>query len=146
MDQNLEQPEESALAGRWFEHKLNEAIGLLDEQFASYRLSDALMTVYKLFWDEFSSWYLEAIKPAFQKPVDPGTFQQANDSLEKLVALLHPFMPFITEEIWQYIRERKTGESLMISRMPEAGGVDEDLLTRFRTGETNHHLGAEYPE
>jgi valyl-tRNA synthetase len=131
LDENLAQPEESAIAAVWFENKLNEAILQLDDQFSNYRLSDALMTVYKLFWDEFSSWYLEAVKPAYQKPVDKVTLEQANGFLEKLSALLHPFMPFITEEVWQLIRERGDDESLMVSGMPEAGRVNQDLAARF---------------
>ncbi len=131
VDENLEQPAYAGIAGRWFESKLNEAIQALDEQFANYRLSEALMTVYKLFWDEFSSWYLEIIKPAFKEPADKLTIMEANLFLEKLVAILHPFMPFITEEIWHLTAERTDGESLMITRLPEAGEVNADLLYQF---------------
>ncbi len=130
-DNSIAQPEHAVKAGKWFESKLNEAILQLDDQFTNYRISDALMTVYKLFWDEFSSWYLEIIKPAYKKPVDAITFREANGFLEKLMALLHPFMPFITEEIWQLSGERKEGDSLMVSLMPVAGEVDSELLARF---------------
>ena len=131
VDKTLGQPEDARMACTWFESKLNEAIVGLDEQFSNFRLSDALMTVYKLFWDEFSSWYLEAVKPAYQKPIDTKTLETTILFLEKLMALLHPFMPFITEEIWQLTGERTDGESLMITRMPEAGDVDATLISRF---------------
>ena len=115
----------------WFESKLNESIRSLDEHYDRFRLSEALMTVYKLFWDEFSSWYLEMVKPAYQKPIDKATLESTIAFFEKMTLVLHPFMPFITEEIWQLVKERKDGESIMISKMPKAGNFDEALLSQF---------------
>ena len=131
VDPGISQPETSEMAAKWFDARLNEAIVTMDGQFDAFRLSDALMTVYKLFWDEFSSWYLESIKPEFGKPVDNLTYDQANFFLEKLMALLHPFMPFITEEIWHLVKERQEGESLMISPLPSAAHIDAELISRF---------------
>jgi valyl-tRNA synthetase len=131
VDESLAQPESAATAILWFESKLNESMSSLDEHYDRFRLSEALMSVYKLFWDEFSSWYLEMVKPAYQKPIDKATLESTIGFFEKLSLLLHPFMPFITEEIWQLIKERKDGESIMISRMPVAGKVDESIITHF---------------
>ena len=89
------------------------------------------MAVYKLFWDEFSSWYLEMIKPAYQKPIDRATYNATISFFEKLTLLLHPFMPFITEEIWQVLDERREGESVMVAPMPEAGAINAALLADF---------------
>ncbi|MBN2682267.1 MAG: valine--tRNA ligase [Bacteroidales bacterium] len=127
IDENIEQPLASKQAVEWFDAKLNETIGVLNEQYEQYRLSEALMTVYKLFWDEFSAWYLEMIKPAYQQPIDKKTIDSTIEFFDKLVRLLHPFMPFITEEIWQYLYERKDGESLMISAMPVFSGKNDSI-------------------
>lgn len=118
VDNKIKQPESSKLAIEWFDAKLNETIGILNEQYEQYRLSEALMTVYKLFWDEFSAWYLEIIKPAYQQPIDVKTIEATTEFFDKLTRLLHPFMPFITEEIWQFLYERKDGDSIMVSAMP----------------------------
>ena len=91
------------------------------------------MTIYKLFWDEFSGWYLEIIKPEYQKPIDKITFDATVDIFDKLLKVIHPFMPFITEEIWQLLPERKDGESLMMSRMPEAKKFNKDLVNNFES-------------
>ena len=131
IDANIEQPESSAKAIAWFNAKLNKTIEELNEQFDQYRLSGALMTLYKLFWDEFSSWYLESIKPEYQKPIDKKTYNETIELFDKLLKLLHPFMPFITEEIWHYTKERKEGESIMISDMPTAEKYDNELLANF---------------
>jgi len=121
----IPQPDSSAIAIRWFEAQLAQTVGSLNDLFAKYRISEALMEVYKLFWDEFSSWYLEMIKPAYQQPVDLKTYEATLKFFDALLRLLHPFMPFITEELWQALEERKEGESIMISRMPvEAGNTD----------------------
>ncbi|MCD6346633.1 MAG: valine--tRNA ligase [Bacteroidales bacterium] len=130
-DGNLEQPDTASLAGEWFESKLNQTIGIIEDHYEKYRLSDALMACYRLFWDDFSSWYLEMIKPEYQKPIDRQTKQEALDFIEKLLLILHPFMPFITEELWHAVRERESGESIMVSQMPKVGKYDEDLLDRF---------------
>jgi len=131
VDSSIAQPESSAIAVKWFDEMLNKSLIEIDSNFRKFRISESLMTTYKLFWDEFSGWYLEIIKPEYQKPVDIKTYNSAIASLEKLMMIVHPFMPFITEEIWQMLGERKDGESLMISLMPEASGYDENLLSEF---------------
>lgn len=130
-DDKIKQPETARLAGKWFDTKLQQAIIDIDDQYSKYRLSSALMICYRLFWDDFSSWYLEMIKPDYGAPIDSQTKQEAFDFLEKLMLILHPFMPFITEELWQAIKERKDGESIMIASMPSANSFDADLLDRF---------------
>ncbi len=131
VDNSIPQPEDCQLAVTWFEARLNQAIEVLDDQYSKYRLSDAIMVVYRLFWDEFSSWYLEAIKPHFGEPIDALTYEKTRGFLELLLQLLHPFMPFISEEVWQKIRSRNPGESVMISTLPDINGFDKDLLERF---------------
>jgi valyl-tRNA synthetase len=116
---DIPQPESSVIAGQWFEAQLAQTIANVNDSFGKYRISEALMDIYKLFWDEFSSWYLEIIKPAYQQPVDKKTYETANRFFDALLRLLHPFMPFITEELWQALEERKDGESIMVSNMPE---------------------------
>ncbi|MEA4981045.1 MAG: valine--tRNA ligase [Petrimonas sp.] len=125
------QPETAKIAISWFGNVLSKAIIELEDLFSKYRLSEALMTVYKLFWDEFSSWYLELIKPAYQQPIDPATYEATLSFFDSLLRLLHPFMPFITEELWQALGERKPGESIMIARQPKATTVDEELIADF---------------
>ena len=107
VDEQLPQPEPSRVSVQWFNAVLSEAILSLDGLFEKYRLSEALMTIYKLIWDDFCSWYLEMIKPAYQQPIDRQTYETTLTLFEKLISLLHPFMPFITEEVWHYIREDK---------------------------------------
>ena len=107
------QPEASRIACRWFEAKLRQTNEELNDLFSKYRISEALMAVYRLFWDEFSSWYLEMIKPAYGSPIDSHTYNATLRYFETLLNMLHPFMPFITEELWQHIAERKEGESIM---------------------------------
>ena len=128
---DIEQPAEAKVAVDWFNSKLSETITDLDEDFSKYRISEALMRVYKLFWDEFSAWYLELIKPAYGQPIDRKTYDATIGFFEKLVLLLHPFMPFITEEIWQSIAERKEGESIVVANLPKAMPVDADMLAGF---------------
>ncbi len=130
-DNQQSQPEFASLAIEWFEHKLNSTLSKLEEQFNMYRLSEALMTVYKLFWDDFSSWYLEAIKPEYGKPIDEKTYLVTVDFFDRQLKVLHPFMPFITEEIWQYLDERKMGESIMVQRMPTVKDFDNEILSGF---------------
>lgn len=131
IDETLAQPEASAQAIRWFNMQLSQTIREVDDSFGKYRLSEALMAVYKLFWDEFSSWYLEMVKPGYQQPIDKATYEATLGFFDTLLRLLHPFMPFITEELWQALEARKTGESLMVAHMPEAAPVDEALLDAF---------------
>jgi valyl-tRNA synthetase len=115
----------------WFESKLNYTHKIIHDHFDKYRISDALMAVYTLIRDEFSGWYLEAIKPEYQKPIDQRTFQVTIGYFDKLMRILHPFMPFISEEIYQFIDERADGESIMITNMPEIGSIDNELLLLF---------------
>ena len=130
-DKKIEQPEHAEKALNWFTHKLNKEIETLDKQYKEFRLSEALMTMYRLFRDDFSSWLLEAVKPDYQKPIDTKTFEAVQNNLEKLLQLLHPFMPFITEEIWQSTAKREDGESIMYSNMPVSENYDEDIVARF---------------
>lgn len=131
VDDKATQPEASALAVKWFDAQLSKAIIEVDDLFGKYRLSEAMMVIYKLFWDEFSSWYLELVKPGYQQPIDAVTYKATLEYFDALLKLLHPFMPFITEELWQDLYERKQGESIMIERMPEAGTIDTELLAGF---------------
>jgi valyl-tRNA synthetase len=135
VSETLEQPETGRVAIRWFNAVLSETITALDELFEKYRLSEALMMVYKLIWDDFCSWYLEMIKPAYQQPIDRQTYETTIDLLEKLVEILHPFMPFISEEVWHHIRDRKEKETIMYARMPEAGMREPELITKFEFAE-----------
>ncbi|HBG79782.1 MAG TPA: valine--tRNA ligase [Porphyromonadaceae bacterium] len=126
-----EQPETAKIAINWFGNVLSKTIVELDDLFSKYRLSEALMMVYKLFWDEFSSWYLELVKPAYRQPIDRATYQATLAFFDSLLRLLHPFMPFITEELWQALNERKPGESITIAQQPKANRVDEKLIADF---------------
>ena len=128
---DIEQPESAKIAIKWFESKLSATIEEINDDFAKYRISEALMTVYKLFWDDFSSWYLEMVKPAYQQPIDAQTYAVTLTYFEKLMLLLHPFMPFITEEIWQVLGQRSDGDSIMVAQMPAASRVDTALLSDF---------------
>ena len=124
-------PEASVLAMRWFEAKQSAVAAEVADLFSKYRLSEALMAVYKLFWDEFSAWYLEMIKPAYGQPVSREVYDRTIGFFDNLLHLLHPFMPFITEELWQHIAERREGESLMVSPMGASLPADEALLRQF---------------
>jgi valyl-tRNA synthetase len=133
VDDNITQPEYSALAIMWMDEVTKKCINEIDVNFRKFRISEALMISYKLFWDEFSGWYLEIIKPEYQKPIDRKTFQSTIAVFEKLMKILHPFMPFITEEIWQLLAERKNGESIMIAAMPEAKKFNKELVASFES-------------
>ncbi len=126
-------PEASELAIRWFESKQNAVAAEVADLFSKYRLSEALMAVYKLFWDEFSSWYLEMIKPAYGQPINRKVYEATIGFFDNLLHLLHPFMPFITEELWQHLCDRKDGESLMVSPLSMSALVDEDIIREFET-------------
>lgn len=118
---------------RWFDAKLRQANAEIDDLFRKYRISEALMAVYKLFWDEFSSWYLEMVKPAYGQPIDATTLSATLHFFETLLKMLHPFMPFITEELWHYIYDRKEGESIMRDslRLSDATEADNDLVAKI---------------
>ena len=122
-----EQPEACKIATKWFEAKLKETNAEVDDLFSKYRLSEALMAVYKLFWDEFSSWYLEMVKPAYGQPIDATTFNQTLAFFETLLKMLHPFMPFITEELWQHIYNRNEGESIMKAELTLPTPTADDM-------------------
>jgi valyl-tRNA synthetase len=131
IDTSIAQPAHSAAGVEWFENVLNKSIENINELFDQYRISDALLAIYKLFWDDFSAWYLEIVKPEYQKPIDAVTYKATMGYFDKLLHILHPFMPFITEELWQNMEQRKDGESIMISPMPVARKWNADLLDRF---------------
>ena len=125
---DIEQPESARKAIEWFDAVLNATLAEVKDLFGKFRLSEALMAVYKLFWDEFSSWYLEMVKPAYQQPIDRATYEATLGFFDNLLRLLHPFMPFITEELWQHIAERGENESIMVARIPEAGAFNEATI------------------
>ncbi len=128
---DVQQSEAAKIAIEWFDSQISKTMLEVDDLFSKYRLSEALMAVYKLFWDEFSSWYLEMVKPAYQKPIDRATYQATLGFFDSLLKMLHPFMPFITEELWQALEVRQPGESIMIQLMPKAKQVDEKLIASF---------------
>lgn len=133
VDETLPQPQTAAIAVEWFDAQLNRTLEEVKDLFGKYRLSEALMAVYKLFWDEFSSWYLEMVKPSYQQPIDRKTYDATLRYFDALLRMLHPFMPFITEELWQHLYDRKEGESIMTARMPEPQPVDMEIINRFET-------------
>jgi valyl-tRNA synthetase len=125
---SVTRPEASIQADKWFNSKLSATIAEINDSFAKFRISEALMAVYRLVRDEFSSWYLEMVKPAYGQPIDRETYNATLRYFDALLRLMHPFMPFITEELWQHIAERAEGESIMYAKMPEAGEIDNNLL------------------
>ena len=125
---DIEQPVYARQAIEWFASKLGETATEIKDLFSKYRLSEALMAVYRLFWDEFSSWYLEMVKPAYEKPIDRATYDATLGYFDSLLRLLHPFMPFITEELWQHLAERKDGESIMYASVSSVGDADPVTL------------------
>jgi valyl-tRNA synthetase len=130
-DESMPQPEASKIAVDWFGHRMNDTLKNIEDHFDKYRISDALMSVYKLVWDDFCSWYLEMIKPPYQKSIDAVTLKATIGFFEELMRILHPFMPFITEEIWHHLAERNENECLMVAKMPSAGKADQKILTEF---------------
>ncbi|MDV6168753.1 valine--tRNA ligase [Flavobacterium sp. DG1-102-2] len=128
---DIEQPDYARKAVNWFEAKLNKTVAEIEDHFEKYRISDALMAIYKLVWDDFCSWFLEMIKPGYQQPIDRTTFNSAIEMLENNLKLLHPFMPFLTEEIWHLIAERSKEEALIISQWPTVKQADERLIAGF---------------
>ena len=131
VDAQLAQSDNDRLAAEWFGHTLAEAVAEIDECFASYRISEAFMRIYKLFWDDFSGWYLEMVKPAYGSPTDAATMETTRRYFDLLMRLIHPFMPFVTEELWQDLAPRAAGESIMFAAWPALGEADEALLARF---------------
>ena len=128
---DIPQPEASKLGLEWYEAKLNKTLLEIEDHFSKFRISDALMSIYKLVWDDYSSWLLEIIKPAYQQPIDKTSFDQVIHLFEQNLKLLHPFMPFLTEEVWQHISDRTTNEALVIAKWPVVGDLDENLIEQF---------------
>jgi valyl-tRNA synthetase len=128
---DIPQPESSKVAIEWYEAKLQQTLFEIEDNFDKYRLSDALMAIYKLVWDDFCSWFLEMIKPGYQQPIDKATFDKAIEMLESNLKLLHPFMPFLTEEIWHHIAERTPEQALIVGEWPKAKSFDAQLITDF---------------
>ena len=128
---NIEQPAHSKIAIEWFQSKFNKDLIDIEKQFGEFRISEALMTTYRLVWDSFCSWYLEIIKPAYQKPIDRKTYDSSIKIMEDLMSILHPFMPFLTEEVWHALAERKDEECIVVNSWPNGTAVNENTLTDF---------------
>jgi valyl-tRNA synthetase len=131
VDENEQQPLHSEEAITWFEGRLNKSIEELEQQFDRFKLSEALMNLYRLFWDDFASWYLEIVKPGYKKAMDKMTYEATVDFFERLMKLLHPFMPFITEEIWHLIKERDEKDCIIVSELPRQKTYDSKLVDSF---------------
>jgi valyl-tRNA synthetase len=132
-DDTIEQPAASKAAVTWMRGTVDRVLAEIDDSFVRYRISDALMQSYKLFWDDFSGWYLEIIKPAYGQPMDGKTHRETLEIFGMMMKIIHPFMPFITEEIWQRLAEREEGKSIMIEQMPLPAPYEAGMLTRFDT-------------
>jgi valyl-tRNA synthetase len=133
--QDIDQPEYAKLSTAWFDAKLNETVAEITDLFAKFRISDALMSTYKLVWDDFCSWYLELVKPEYGQPIDRATYEKTVANFEQLLCLLHPFMPFITEEIWHELRERSEGEDIIVAQYPKANEFDTAIIKSFEKAE-----------
>ena len=129
--EDIEQPKSSALAIEWFKEKMNKTLSDLEDEFSKYRLSESLMNVYKFVWDDLCSWYLEIIKPAYQAPIDRKTFEATLDIFEDVMKILHPFMPFVSEEVYHIIKERKENEFIMQAQLPAIKDINTALLNEF---------------
>ncbi len=128
----IEQPQSAKIAIDWYEAKFQQTLAELEKSFDQYRISEALMSIYKLIWDDFSSWFLEMVKPAYQQPIDQKTLKRVIEFLENNLKLLHPFMPFLTEEIWQHISDRTPEEALIIAAYPKMVNVNKSLIADFK--------------
>ena len=135
VDENAEQPEACKTAVNWFKNKMNQTIETVEDHYSKFRISDALMSIYKLFWDDYCSWYLERIKPAYGQPIDKATYTETLGFFEALLKMIHPVMPFITEELWQDMAERKEGETIMFQSTPKAEAYDADFISSFELAE-----------
>ncbi|MEO5602080.1 MAG: valine--tRNA ligase [Cyclobacteriaceae bacterium] len=127
---DLSMPAENQIAISWFQSRLNQSLGEIEDHFSKFRISDALLTVYKLIWDDFCSWYLEIIKPEFGKPIDAKTFEQTTKFFETLLKTLHPFMPFITEELWHELNDRSEGDCIIVAAYPVPDSFAPEILTQ----------------
>ena len=132
VDASAAQPESSAAAVKWFDSLLSQTLEIVEDHFAKFRISDALMTIYKLFWDDFCAWYLEAVKPAYGCGMDMQTYNATVGFFDSLLRMIHPIMPFITEELWQALEPRKEGETIMLQRYPQAKAYDAAFIESFR--------------
>lgn len=128
---DMEQPAASKKAIEWFDSRFNEALIEINDLFDRFKISEALMAIYKLVWDDFCSWYLEMIKPGYQHPIDAKTLETTKDYFEKILSLMQPFTPFIAEEIWHLLRERKDGEDIIIAKWPSVGSINKAILDEF---------------
>ncbi|WP_286746927.1 valine--tRNA ligase [Roseivirga sp. UBA1976] len=126
-------PGENTIAIQWFDSRFNETLAEIEDHFSKFRISDALMATYKLIWNDFCSWYLEMIKPAYGQPIDPATYEVTLNFFEKIMKILHPFMPFISEEIWSELRERGEEQDIIVSAWPVMGGIDAQLTKNAET-------------
>ncbi|MDY5357090.1 MAG: valine--tRNA ligase [Candidatus Cryptobacteroides sp.] len=133
VDETASQPEVCAAAVKWFDYKLSQAIETVEDHFSKFRISDALMTIYKLFWDDFCAWYLEAVKPEWGAAMDKATFDASMSFFDSLLKMIHPVMPFITEELWQNMAERKDGDTIMFQRYPQAKPYDKSFIDEFES-------------
>ncbi len=131
VNESLQQSEVNKVADMWFENYLNQPFITVADHYSKFRISDALMSIYKLFWDDYCSWYLEAVKPVYGESIDKATYEATNTFFEKLLKMIHPVMPFITEELWQSMAPRKAGETIMYQRTPKAGEADAAFLSGF---------------
>ncbi|MFN5844418.1 MAG: valine--tRNA ligase [Flavobacteriia bacterium] len=131
----MEQPKSSAKAVEWFEAKFNHQLAEINDLFEKFRISEALMTIYKLVWDDFCSWYLEMVKPGYEQPIDSKTLESTKDFFERILKVLQPFTPFVAEELWHLIRERKEGEDIIIAEWPRAVAFDQGVLNSFEKAE-----------
>jgi valyl-tRNA synthetase len=132
---SIEQPESSRIATTWYSAKLQQTLVTIEDHFEKYRLADALMMIYKLVWDDFCSWFLEMVKPAYQQPIDRKTFDAVIAAFENNLKLLNPFMPFLTEEIWHYLKTRTADKALIVSTWPSQEDFDKDILINFEIAE-----------
>jgi len=132
LSKTIEQPKSAKVAIEWYQAKFQLALGELEKSFEQYRISEALMITYKLIWDDFSSWFLEMVKPEYQQPIDAKTYQSVVNFLEDNLKILHPFMPFLSEEIWQDIKKRTPEEALIIAEYPKSKSINEDLVNDFK--------------
>ncbi|AUC75470.1 valine--tRNA ligase [Olleya sp. Bg11-27] len=131
VNDTIAQPDSSKIALEWYEAKFSKALVEIEDHFSKYRLSDALMSIYKLIYDDFCGWLLEIVKPAYQQPIDAVTYNKVMSAFEDNLIILHPFMPFLTEDIWQYIAERTPEEALIVAKWPEIKPVNETIISEF---------------
>ena len=133
VDAGAKQPEAAAVAVEWFKNRLNQTVETVEDHYAKFRISDALMAIYKLFWDDYCAWYLELVKPAFGAGIDKATYDATLGFFENLLKLIHPVMPFITEELWQNMEDRKEGDTIMYQPSPVSGKYDTEVISNFET-------------